>query len=250
MSASAAAALSIIWRARPISPAWFSPISAMIVVVPELPIVRGGQVTVGSVSQPWHPHVFDSERRRFVGDFEGMYRAEAEQGFDSWHQSDPRRLDSRVAGLLLDQITFRSALDLGCGKGQFAASLRRRDNRVVGVDASETAIGTARSYYPDLEWVCADVQQYVAHSDAFDLIVARELLSYVEGWRELLAACADRCRYLLLGLYVPADPIGFVKSHAELEQEAERRFELLEGVMLTRRSLVIGLYETRSSSAS
>jgi SAM-dependent methyltransferase len=121
------------------------------------------------VAEPWHPYVFDSEGRRFVGDFEGMYRAEVEGDFDSWHQSDPRRLDTKVATMLLEEITYTSAIDLGCGKGGFTAQLKKRDNRVVGVDASETAIRIARGPRDALpaarplptagpHWLCQDAR--------------------------------------------------------------------------------------------
>ena len=41
------------------------------------------RLSVSSVvnDAPWHPYVFDRERRTFVGDFEGMYRAEERDRF-------------------------------------------------------------------------------------------------------------------------------------------------------------------------
>jgi SAM-dependent methyltransferase len=197
------------------------------------------------VAEPWHPYVFDAERRRFVGDFEGMYRAESQEDFDSWHQSDPRRLDTKVAAMLLEEIAWATAVDLGCGKGAFTATLKRRDNRVVGVDASETAVRIARGHFPDIEFVHATSAEYLERSPNVDLIVARELLSYLENWREQLAACARVTRYLLVGLFVPDDPIGFVKSREELLSELERHFEVLEAVHLERRRITTCLCETR-----
>jgi SAM-dependent methyltransferase len=204
----------------------------------------------GSRTQPWHPYVFDAEHRSFVGDFESMYRAEATRGFDSWHQSDPRRLDSRIAMLLLQQVTFRTAVDLGCGKGTFTAALRRRDNEVVGVDVSETAVAAAQAQFPDLRWVSSPVADYLEHTPPVDLVVAREILSYLPDWRDLLARSATLTRYLLVGLYLPPDPIGFVKSHAELEAEIDRHFELLDSVILGRRRLGMYLAAARASPAT
>lgn len=40
----------------------------------------------------YHPYVCDEEKRRFVDDFEKMYQADAEEGFDSWHQEDQSNL--------------------------------------------------------------------------------------------------------------------------------------------------------------
>jgi SAM-dependent methyltransferase len=193
---------------------------------------------------PWHPYVFDAERRVFVGDFEGMYRAESEEGFDSWRQDDLSGLEPQICRLLLDQITFRSVLDLGCGKGAFTASLKRRDNEVVGVDASETAVAIARERYPDLEWICAPAGDYVSAAGAVDLIVVKQLVSYLEDWRGVLETCAQRTRYCLVSLYLPEDPIGFVKSHDELAGELVSHFRPLETLFLATRSIGVHLLET------
>jgi SAM-dependent methyltransferase len=194
--------------------------------------------------QPWHPYVFDIDERRFVGDFEGMYRAETEDGFDSWHQSDPRLLEVKISMLLLGQITFATAIDLGCGKGTLTAQLKRRDNRVIGVDVSDTAIAAARAHFPDLEWVCAPIEAYLERCPPAQLIVMREVLSYVEGWRRVLAACSRVARYLLVGLYLPRNPIGFVGSHEELQAQLERDFTVLEAVMIRPRGIGIYLCES------
>ncbi len=198
------------------------------------------------MSEPWHPYVFNTDRREFVGEFEAMYRAEATGGFDSWHQSDPRLLQAKIAGLLVDQVTYRSALDIGCGKGTFTAGLKRRDNRVTGLDASETAITAARAVFPDIEWVCAPVEDYLLEAEPVDLIVIREVLSYLEDWRDVIAQCARLSRYCLVGLFIPPDPIGYVKSHAELDEELERHFTPLEAVMITPRQLVTSLWASKA----
>jgi 2-polyprenyl-3-methyl-5-hydroxy-6-metoxy-1,4-benzoquinol methylase len=197
------------------------------------------------VSERWHPYVFDTERRRFVGNFEGMYQAEARGRFDSWHQSDPRLLEVGISMLLLSQITFHTAVDLGCGKGWLTARLKRRDNRVVGVDHSATAIAEARARFSDIEWVCSTIDAYLERGDACDLIVMREVLSYLEDWRSVLADCSRLARYLLVGLYVPPDPIGFVGSHAELRARIDDRFAVLEEVVMPPRRMAIYLCESR-----
>jgi trans-aconitate methyltransferase len=199
---------------------------------------------VAGPDRPWHPYVFDTDRREFVGKFEDLYRADTEKGFDSWFQSDPRRLEHRLASLLLEQITFSSAIDIGCGKGAFTALLKRRDNRVTGVDLSETAIERARSYFPDIEWVCAPALEYVRAAEPVDLVVTRGTLPYLEEWRELLSATAEKTRYYLVDVYIPDGTIGFVPSHQELEAELEKAFEILELIRLPRRD--VGSYLCRS----
>jgi trans-aconitate methyltransferase len=193
------------------------------------------------VTEPYHPYVFDTERRKFVGDFEGMYQAELEGNFDSWHQSDPRRLDASVSALLLERISYATAVDLACGKGHFTARLKRLDNHVVGVDMSETAISVARSHFPDLEWVCAPISEYLEGCAPVDLMLARQALSYLEDWREVLEKISGLSRYLCVDTFIPDDPIGFVPSHAELQAELERHFDVIESVMLPKRQISVYL---------
>ena len=56
-----------------------------------------------------------------------------------------------------------------------------------------------------------------------DLIFTAECLSYIEHWRDLLAALASRTRFLMVVLFLPDDPNGFVKSVEELEYEVRDR---------------------------
>jgi trans-aconitate methyltransferase len=197
------------------------------------------------VSEPYHHYVFDKEHRRFVGDFEAMYRAESAGRFDSWHQSDPRRMDSLISAMLLEKVSYRTAVDLACGKGHFTAQLKRLDNHVVGVDISETAISVARSQFPDVEWVAASIDDYLDGCAPVDLMLVRQTLSYLEDWREVLAKISGLTRYLCVDLYIPDDTIGFVPSHAELLEELERHFEVIEAVLLQKRR--ISVYLCRSS---
>jgi 2-polyprenyl-3-methyl-5-hydroxy-6-metoxy-1,4-benzoquinol methylase len=53
-----------------------------------------------------------------------------------------------------------SVLDAGCGTGRVAIELARRGIEVVGVDADESMIATARRMAPDLTWVVADLTRY------------------------------------------------------------------------------------------
>jgi hypothetical protein len=121
--------------------------------------------------------------------------------------------------------------------GTDTASIRR------GAYSSDTAIAAARSYFPDIEWIRAPASEYLENAEPVDLTVARELLSYVEDWREVLALC-ERARYLLVSLFLPPDPIGFVKSPDELRGVIERHFRVLESVDLLERRLVSHLCES------
>lgn len=123
----------------------------------------------------YHKYVFDTERRAFVGKFEEMYQQENVANFDSWHQEDSRQLNRKIALDMLDQFNFNTILDIGCGKGALTHLLKKRNNRVIGVDISPTAIEVARSRFPDINFDAVDVSDL----DAFDVFINN---NYEGGW--------------------------------------------------------------------
>ena len=172
--------------------------------------------------QPYHKYVFDSTARKFVGRFEEMYQREAHEGFDSWYQEDARTLQKQISLALFSRYNFGRILDFGCGKGTFSHLLKKQNNYVLGLDISATAIAKAHLRYPDIEF--REGADLASVNETFDLVVAMELLSYLEHWRETLATIAGMTTYLYVSLYLPDKPIGFVKSFQELRTEVQRHF--------------------------
>jgi 2-polyprenyl-3-methyl-5-hydroxy-6-metoxy-1,4-benzoquinol methylase len=64
----------------------------------------------------------------------------------------------------------RSVLDAGCGTGRVGIELARRGVEVVGVDADESMIATARARAPELEWARADLTDFDL-GRRFDVVV-------------------------------------------------------------------------------
>jgi SAM-dependent methyltransferase len=187
------------------------------------------------MSQPYHRFVFDIEQRRFVGEFEEMYRREAEEGYDSWHQEDVGGLlDKRLSLTILDGVPAKRVLDMGCGKGAFTSLLVRPGREVVGVDISPTAIEKARERVPEADFRVGTTDDVEAVAPGpFDLVVAMEILSYVEDWRGALDTFARLGERLYVSLYIPPNPIGFVKTPEDLRDEVSKRFgEIETDVML------------------
>ncbi|HVY59179.1 MAG TPA: class I SAM-dependent methyltransferase [Xanthobacteraceae bacterium] len=180
----------------------------------------------------YHKYVFDQAQRRLVGDFEGMYAAEDRERFDSWRSHDARHLRLRLALALVAEYNFDSVLEIGCGKGTAAQFFKRRNNRVVGIDISPTAIAKARASFPDIDFRCMDASDIGSLGARFDLVTLQAVLAYVPSWRELLetvAGMADRC---LVAEYVPANPIGMVKSVGELVEVFAGLFEIEHKLLL------------------
>ena len=66
----------------------------------------------------------------------------------------------------------RRTLDLGCGEGRLARDLSAVGHRVVGVDASPTALRLAAESDPDGTYVRADAAALPFDAGSFDLAVA------------------------------------------------------------------------------
>ena len=76
-----------------------------------------------------------------------------------------RRVEERLAGeedphgevRFVERYSPDTVLDAGCGTGRVAIELAHRGYDVVGVDASESMLSTARGLGPTVRWVCADL---------------------------------------------------------------------------------------------
>lgn len=194
----------------------------------------------------YHKYVFDVNNRTFVGKFEQMYRDEKTGNFDSWHQDDLRQLNRKISLEILGQYNFGTILDIGAGKGILTALLKKNNNRVVGVDISPTAIDVARSRFPDIEFATLDVnnmkllEEFVRDNcPKVDLVFSAECLSYLSNWRDVIDQLSKITRYILLCLYIPKDPIGFVKSPEQLEDVVGQHFDIIEAVALKRSGFTI-----------
>lgn len=173
---------------------------------------------------PYHRFVFNQATGQFVGKFEEMYNQENSEGFDSWFQEDLRSIQKQLSLFLLGQYNFQRVLDLGCGKGTFTHLLKRVNNYVLGIDISKTAIGKARSKYPDIDFQVGKLTDFTTSDEPFELVVAMEVLSYLDDWRETLSEISRSTDYLYITLYLPNNPIGFVKSFRQLRTEIQRYF--------------------------
>lgn len=190
----------------------------------------------------YHKYVFNSDTRSFVGEFEELYKQDECGQFDSWHQDDLQPLNKQVLLHLLQQ-NFHNILDLGCGKGALTNQLKNSNNNVLGIDISPTAIKIAKNRYPNINFLAADVQkidqlnaflidQTAKIESNFDLIVIAECLSYIEKWRELIRLISNYTQFIAIVLYIPLNPIGFVKSAEDLIEAVLQDYELIEFVSI------------------
>lgn len=183
----------------------------------------------------YHKYVFDSEERRFVGNFEEMYRAEDTAGFDSWFERDLRLLRKTISLEILSAYNFNRIFEFGCGKGTFTHLLKKENNTIVALDVSETAVAKAKHSFPDIDFRPGDVADVAKIADAgeqFDLGLVMCTLAYVESWRELIEIASRMCRWIYVAEFIPSNPIGYVKSPEELIAEVEKHFAIRTKVLL------------------
>ena len=74
---------------------------------------------------PYHKFVFDKDKRKFLGEFEGMYKSEEQEDFDSWNISNLSILSRRIHLEIINSYNFNSILDFGCGKGALTHLLKK-----------------------------------------------------------------------------------------------------------------------------
>ena len=180
----------------------------------------------------YHKYVFDHDRRRLIGAFEEMYKAEDREGFDSWQNNDVRHLRLRLAMELLRDYNFDSVLELGCGKGTASQFLKKTNNKVLGVDISPTAIEKAKASYPDISFRTMDVMDVDQIGQTFNLTTVMAVLAYIEDWRLLIEKIRGVSEYLMIVEYIPKDTIGMVKSIDDLNTQFELYFETKSKLVL------------------
>ena len=73
-------------------------------------------------------------------------------------------------------------LDLGCGPGNVTQFLQGRwpDAKIVGLDSSAEMLEKARAAHPNMEWIEADLSEWVPE-EPFDLLYSNAVLQWVKG---------------------------------------------------------------------
>jgi 2-polyprenyl-6-hydroxyphenyl methylase / 3-demethylubiquinone-9 3-methyltransferase len=101
----------------------------------------------------------------------------------------------RRDGSLIRPFEGLSLLDIGCGGGLVSEPMARIGFTVLGADASEKNIGTAKAHAEGaglpLSYRCATAETLAEEGASFDLVLNLEVVEHVADAGSFLASCAN-----------------------------------------------------------
>jgi SAM-dependent methyltransferase len=119
---------------------------------------------------------------------------------DHYHNFLLRRLPPRC----------HSALEIGCGKGEFSRRLAERSDRVLALDLSPEMIRIARecsAHLPNIEFQLADVMQFDLPAEGLDCLASIATLHHLplrEVLKKMKAALKPGGVLIILDLFEPS----------------------------------------------
>jgi predicted TPR repeat methyltransferase len=156
-----------------------------------LQLARLGATPVeGAMTEAYVRSLFDQYASRFDAEITGAlaYRGPALL----------RAAVERVAASHGMPARYSRVLDLGCGTGLMGAAIRDLAGELVGVDLSPAMVAAAQAKQLYDRLVVGDLLEFLAaDAGSFDLILAADVLVYMDDLRPVLAAAAPRLAGLL-----------------------------------------------------
>lgn len=127
---------------------------------------------------------------------------------DYWRLMAAPRHRGRVILRLIEELAPQSLVELGCGDGRLLREVRQQwpAMRLAGIDLSEAQIEANRERDSSIEWRAADLQQSLAQSDSFDVVVAAEIIEHLDDPSAFLRNARALGRNLILT--TQSGPIG------------------------------------------
>jgi ubiquinone/menaquinone biosynthesis C-methylase UbiE len=85
-------------------------------------------------------------------------------------------------------------LDLGCGCGQITGALSPSEVTIIGIDISKNSIKQAKSFYPQSNFLCADMNNVPFKKNTFDIITAISSLEFCFDKARILRVVKEKLR--------------------------------------------------------
>jgi len=90
---------------------------------------------------------------------------------------------------LLPIVGHRTVLEVGCGEGYGTALLGARARRIVGLDYDELTVAHARTAYPDVPFVCANLAALPIRSASVDVLASLQVIEHVWDHPQFVREC-------------------------------------------------------------
>lgn len=156
------------------------------------------QVIEAAKASGWGtPNWFSERLRDANADDPSGYYSHDRNGYQVFRHRNLARMLWRTLGKKRD---VTSLLDVGCGTGAFTWRLAKllTPKQTVGVDFSEPVVDKARGKFPEITFRVNALPQLEFESDSFDIVVASEVLYYLDQDARV-AALRDIARVLRPG---------------------------------------------------
>lgn len=126
----------------------------------------------------------------------------------------------------MDLLDPQIIVDVGSGKGLLTSLLNGPGRSVVGCDVSETALSIAQSRDPRTRYTklsdstVGSLSKFLSDANQemgqIDVVVMSQVLSYIDEWKILIDIVFANSSGICISLYLPENPIGFVKDWSEV----------------------------------
>ena len=100
-----------------------------------------------------------------------------------------RKADPIIVQQIISYLNFdnhEKFLDIGCGTGNYTASIKNSGINICGIDVSQVMISQAQNKYPHVEWHISPAENLSFNSKIFDGVTIINALQHFSDWRQVL----------------------------------------------------------------
>jgi 2-polyprenyl-3-methyl-5-hydroxy-6-metoxy-1,4-benzoquinol methylase len=153
-----------------------------------------------------------------------------QQAYNAWafqydtNKNKTRDLEAKALRKTLENISFQSCLEIGCGTGKNTEWLIQKAEHVTAVDLSDEMIAKAKAKdFPDkVEFKQADItKEWVFTNQQYDLISFSLVLEHIENLEHIFkesSALLNGGGYVYVGELHPYKQYAGTKARFETEQ--------------------------------
>ena len=113
--------------------------------------------------------------------FDNWALSNKDKGMEKGHSLSVDRMIEISKNIKLPKVKNINVLDLGCGNGWMSKKLLKVFVSInyLGVDGAENMIKKAKLTYPNQNYLCVDINNWLP-SNLFDLVISMEVLYYLK----------------------------------------------------------------------